>query len=86
MAKNIPEAKCYVTVKNDVSKYIAKGGDVFAVHVVKVDEEVGAKDEVIAVDEDGLVLAVGRAMLSSAEIRSFKIGVAVKVRHGCGES
>ena len=66
--ENIPEAKCFVTVKNDVSKYIAKGGDVFAVHVVKVDNEVGAKDEVIAVDEDGKVLAVGRTMLSSAEI------------------
>jgi uncharacterized protein with predicted RNA binding PUA domain len=82
MAKNTPEAKCFVTVKNDVAQYIAKGGDVFAVHVVKVDDEVGAKDEVIAIDEDGNVLAVGRTVLSSREIRAFKTGVAVKVRHG----
>jgi conserved protein with predicted RNA binding PUA domain len=86
MAKNTPQAKCFVTVKNDVSQYIAKGGDVFAVHVVKVDGEVGAKDEVIAVDEDGNVLAVGRALLSSGEIIAFKTGVAVKVRHGTKES
>ncbi len=86
MVKNTPDAKCFVTVKNDVSEYIAKGGDVFAVHVVKVDDEVGAKDEVIALDENGKVLAVGRAMLSSGEMCAFKTGVAVKVRHGSGES
>jgi uncharacterized protein with predicted RNA binding PUA domain len=51
-----------------------------------VDPEVRAKDEVIAVDEDGRVLAVGRTVLSSAEMLAFKTGVAVKVRHGCKES
>ncbi|MGD6851538.1 MAG: PUA domain-containing protein [Candidatus Bathyarchaeia archaeon] len=86
IAEGIPEAKCFVTVKNDVAQYIAKGGDVFAVHVVAVDDGVGAKDEVIAVDEDRHVLAVGRTLLSSSEIRAFKTGVAVKTRHGSRES
>jgi uncharacterized protein with predicted RNA binding PUA domain len=86
MAERIPEAKCFVTVQNAVAPYIAKGGDVFAVHVVAVDEEVGAKDEVIAVDENRQVLAVGRTLLSSAEIRAFKTGVAVKARHGVNKS
>jgi uncharacterized protein with predicted RNA binding PUA domain len=82
MAENLPNAKCYVTIKNGVSKYIAEGGDVFAVHVVAVDEDVRAKDEVIVLDEDKQVLAVGRTVLSAPEIRAFKTGVAVKVRHG----
>ena len=86
IAETIPEAKCFVTVQNDVAPYIARGGDVFAVHVVKVDEEVGTKDEVIAIDENGQVLAVGRTLLSSGEIRAFKTGVAVKTRHGAKES
>lgn len=86
MADHVPEAKCFVTVKNDVAQYIARGGDVFAVHVVKVDEEIRPKDEVIAIDEDGKVLAVGRTLLSSEEITAFKTGVAVKVRHGSEES
>jgi uncharacterized protein with predicted RNA binding PUA domain len=86
MAENIPFAKCFVTVQNDVAQYIAAGGDVFAVHVVKVDDEIGAKDEVIVLDEDRRVLAVGRAVLSSGEILAFKTGVAVKVRHGSKES
>lgn len=86
VAKNTPQAKCFVTVQNDVSKFIAAGGDVFAIHVVKVDEEVGAKDEAIVLDEDRQVIAVGRAVLSSGEMRAFKTGVAVKVRHGAKES
>jgi Prefoldin, molecular chaperone implicated in de novo protein folding, alpha subunit len=86
MAKNKHLSKCFVTVKNEVSKFIAAGEDVFALHVVKVDEEVRAKDEVIALDEEGNVLAVGRTVLSSEEIKAFKIGVAVKVRHGTNES
>ena len=86
MADKTPFAKCFVTVQNEVSKYIAAGGDVFAVHVVKVDTEVGAKDEVIALDEDGQVLAVGRTVRSSDEMKAFKTGVAVKVRHGTKES
>jgi uncharacterized protein with predicted RNA binding PUA domain len=86
IAAEIPQAKCFVTVKNDVAPYIARGGDVFAVHVVAVDEEIRAKDEVIAVDENRQVLAVGRAVLSAEEIRAFKTGVAVKTRHGSTES
>ncbi len=82
MAENIAFAKCFVTIQNDVSKFIAKGGDVFAVHVVKVDADIRAKEEVIVKDELGNVLAVGRAQLSSAEMTAFKTGVAVKVRHG----
>ena len=85
IAENAGSAKCFVTVQNNVSRFIAEGGDVFAVHVVKADYQIRPKDEVIIVDEDGRVLAVGRSVLSSEEIKSFKVGVAVKVRRGCKE-
>jgi len=85
VAENPDFARCFVTVQNDVSEFIADGGDVFAAHVVNVDEEIHAKDEVIVVDENKRVLAVGRALLSSMEIKAFKTGVAVKVRHGCAK-
>jgi uncharacterized protein with predicted RNA binding PUA domain len=85
IAENAGSAKCFVTVQNNVSRFIAEGGDVFAVHVVKADYQIRPKDEVIIVDEGGRVLAVGRSVLSSEEIKSFKVGVAVKVRRGCKE-
>jgi len=82
ITNNIPEVKCFITVRNDIAPYIARGGDVFAVHVVEVDEEIGAKDEVIVVDENRGLLAVGRTLLASNEIGAFRTGVAVKTRHG----
>jgi len=74
-----------VTVRGDVAKFIAEGGDVFAAHIVSADDEVRARDEVIVLDEEGKVLAVGRAVLSGEEMKAFKRGVAVKVRRGCLE-
>jgi len=82
IVKNAGFARCFVTVRKDVSEFVADGGDVFAAHVVKADDVIRAKDEVIVVDEDNRVLAVGRALLSNSEMKAFKTGVAVKVRHG----
>lgn len=82
---NRKHAKCFVVVQSDVVKFIAEGGDVFAAHVVRADDEVRAKDEVIVLDAENKVLAVGRAVLSGEEMKAFKRGVAVKVRRGCLE-
>lgn len=85
IVENANSAKCLVSVMDDVSKFIAEGGDVFAKHVVKADGDIRPKDEVIVVDEMGEVLAVGRAVLSGEEMITFTRGVAVKVRRGCVE-
>ena len=84
LAKNCPNSHCFVTVRQDIAHFVAEGGDLFAAHVVKVDPEIHAKDEVIILDEAGQVVAVGRAFLSAGEMMAFKTGVAVKVRHGRG--
>ena len=86
LAKNREMFRCFVNVQKDVTEPIISGGDVFAVHVVKADEEVRAQNEVIILDENNQVLAVGRAILSGPEMMVFKVGVAVKVRHGREES
>ncbi|MEM2093370.1 MAG: PUA domain-containing protein [Candidatus Bathyarchaeia archaeon] len=75
-------ARCIVTVKDDASKFIAEGNDVFATNILKADSEIRPKDEVIVVNDEGEVLAVGKAMLSGEEMMIFKCGVAVKVRRG----
>ena len=84
IVRNAESAKCFVTVREDVAKFIAEGGDVFAAHVLAVDDEIRSKDEVVIIDGRREVLAVGRALLSSSEMKAFKTGVAVKIRHGCG--
>jgi len=85
-AKRIVESggsvNCLVRVSDDVVRFIVEGGDVFAKHVIIADEAIRPKDEVIVVDGNNEVLAVGRAVLSGEEMKAFKHGVAVKVRRG----
>lgn len=82
IVENASSARCLVTVRDDVSKFIGEGRSVFAKHVLEADSDIRPKDEVIVVDESGGVLAVGRAVLSGEEMIAFKTGVAVKVRRG----
>lgn len=82
LKQNAHSAQCFVTVRADVAKFAADGGDVFAAHVVKADCNICAKDEVIVLNEANKVIAVGRALLSGMEMCAFRTGVAVKVRHG----
>ena len=82
IVENVDSVKYLVNVKGDVTQFIAKGGDVFAKHVTEAQQAIRPRDEVIVVDENGKVLAVGRAVLSGEEMKAFKHGVAVKVRHG----
>lgn len=81
-ARIVEHIRCVVVVRDDIAKFVADGGDVFAAHVVSVDDDVRARDEVIVTDRTGKVLAVGRAVLSGGEMKAFKRGVAVKVRRG----
>lgn len=85
IVENARWAKCFVSVRDEVVEFIREGRDVFAKHVMEADNEIRSRDEVIVVDDDGVVLAVGRAVLSGGEMKSFNRGVAVKVRRGCME-
>lgn len=83
IARNASSARCLVMVKDEVSKFISEGRDVFSKHIVEADDEIRSKDEVIVIDKNRRVLAVGKALLSAEEMMCFKRGVAVKIRHGC---
>lgn len=71
-----------VSVIDGVEEFIRKGGNVFAKHVRKVDPELRPAEEVMVVDSKDRLLAVGKTFFSASEMLSFKIGIAVKVRHG----
>ncbi len=74
--------KLRVVVLKDVGDFIAMGRSVFAKHVVDVDMDIRANDEVLVVDEDDRLLATGKAVLCAKEMLEFKRGVAVSVRQG----
>ncbi len=74
--------KQWVKVKDEVTQFVQKGGDVFAKHVIDADCEIRPFEEVIVLDKKFRVIAVGKAILSGDEMKVFKKGVAVKVRKG----
>ncbi|MBN1682907.1 pseudouridine synthase [Candidatus Bathyarchaeota archaeon] len=78
----IPNLNYKVIVQNDVSEFISKGRNVFAKHVINAGDNIRPGDETLVLDENQKVIAVGKALLTSDEIKSFKRGVAVKVRRG----
>lgn len=82
LLKIAPKPKLRVVIQEEVSPFIRKGGNVFAKHVLEADYELLPKDEVIIVDNDDNILAIGKAVLNGQEMLSFKRGVAVKVRRG----
>jgi predicted RNA-binding protein (TIGR00451 family) len=74
--------RLWVKVSDDSVPFVERGGDVFAKHVIESDEDIRPGEEVIIIDREGNVIAVGRAVLSGAEMKAFKRGIAVKVRRG----
>ncbi len=74
--------RLWVQVQNDVTDFIADGRSVFAKHVVDCDEEIRPEEEVVVVNSQKEILAVGRAILTGKEMKAFKHGVAVRVRRG----
>ena len=71
-----------VVVLNEIADFIAEGKNVFAKHVVDVDKEIRANDEIIVVNQNDRLLATGKCVLSAIEMLEMNRGVAVSVRQG----
>jgi uncharacterized protein with predicted RNA binding PUA domain len=75
-----------VVICDDAVPFVSKGKTAFAKHVVAVDPELRAGDEVILVDENDEILATGQLLLSPAEAIRMDRGPAVDVRRGIAQS
>lgn len=71
-----------VVVNSDAAPFVAKGKTAFARHVVAVDPDIRAGEEVFVVDDNDNLLATGKAALCASEMLAFKKGIAVDVRNG----
>ncbi|MEE9474302.1 MAG: PUA domain-containing protein, partial [Candidatus Hydrothermarchaeaceae archaeon] len=77
----LPFPRNRVVVSKDAVEFVREGKSVFAKFVADSDPEIRPYQEVIVVDEEDEFLGTGRALLNPEEMRSFKKGVAVKIRH-----
>jgi 7-cyano-7-deazaguanine tRNA-ribosyltransferase len=78
---DLPSPKNRVVVTDDAVEFVLDGKSAFAGFVADADPEIRPYQEVIVVDGKDEFLGTGRALLSAEEMRSFKKGVAVKIRH-----
>ncbi|MBS7607006.1 MAG: PUA domain-containing protein [Candidatus Bathyarchaeia archaeon] len=77
--------RLWVKVSDEAASFVEEGSDVFAKYVVDADPEIRPGEEVIIINNNGEVIAVGKSVLSGMEMKFFSRGVAVKVRRGGGE-
>ena len=71
-----------VVVNQDSEPFTRDGKSVFCQFVVDCDDNIRANDEVLIVNEDDDLLAIGKALLNKREIESFNNGQAIKTRKG----
>ncbi len=74
--------KARVSVQDDAVPFVSAGKSVFSRHIMFADPELMAGDEVLIVDSDDNLIAVGSAMLCGREMMAFSTGMAVSVRKG----
>jgi len=84
--RRIGPPKLRVIVLNEISEFIMKGRNVFCKHVVDIDDNLRPLDEVIVVNQNDELLAIGRLKLPITYIKSFSNGVAINVRKGINKS
>ena len=82
LLKKIKRPRNRVIVQSDVSEYIRRGGDIFAKHIVGPSNSLRPAEEVLATDEEGRLIGVGSVLQSGNDMKHFKRGVAIRIRHG----
>jgi predicted RNA-binding protein (TIGR00451 family) len=84
--KSIPPLKLRAIVMNEISEFIRKGRNVFCKHVIDIDDSLRPSDEIIVVNQENEILAIGKLVIPVPYVRSFKTGIAIKVRKGTPKS
>lgn len=80
LIKSKAYAQNSVVVDQDAVKFVSEGKSVFCKFVKEVGKHVLPSGEVAVLDPAGNVIAVGSARIHGDFMRTFKAGVAVKVR------
>jgi len=82
LLQGMPSPKLRVIVNPDSVEFNRQGKNVFSNFVIDCDPQLVPMDEVMVVDENDALVAIGRMILVRDELVAFKKGLAVKVREG----
>ncbi|MHA1968386.1 MAG: tRNA guanosine(15) transglycosylase TgtA [Candidatus Hodarchaeales archaeon] len=73
--------KLRVIAKEESLSFIMQNKDLLARFVKDVDSEIRCGEEVLITDDNDSFINFGKAVLSAGEMKAFKRGVAVQIRH-----
>lgn len=73
-----------VVAEDDAAAFHREGKNVFARFVQGMDPELRPGDECLVVTPRDDLVACGRVLLTASEVRSFRVGMAARVREGVG--
>jgi len=74
--------KLRTIVLTEISDFIKEGRNVFCKHVVDIDTDLRPMDEVIVVNQDDELLAIGRLKIPARQVKFFQSGIAINIRKG----
>ena len=80
--RSFPAPALRVVVETETAEFNRAGRNVFAKFVVSADPDLRPGDEVLIVDQQDGLVAVGQAFLNPEEMIAFRRGLAVHVREG----
>jgi len=81
LVKLINDMMHKVVVDDEGASLVRKGFDVDCINVSDAYDKIVAGQEVLVVDREHNLVGVGKAVLTGLEMKRFKKGVAVKIRH-----
>jgi predicted RNA-binding protein (TIGR00451 family) len=84
--KNTTPPRLRAIVENDISNFIKRGRNVFCKHVIDIDDSLRPLDEVIVVNQNDELLALGKIKIPVPYIKVFSNGMAINVRKGINKS
>ena len=74
--------KLRTVVQTEISDFIKEGRNVFCKHVVDIDTDLRPMDEVIVVNQEDELLAIGRLKIPAHQVKYFQSGIAINIRKG----
>lgn len=80
--KKTNKPKMRVVVQSDIQDFIKDGKSVFSQHVISVDPALHIGDEVVIVNEEDQLLAIGKMSYPPSYINQKVKGSCIKVRRG----
>jgi 7-cyano-7-deazaguanine tRNA-ribosyltransferase len=81
----VPSPKMRVIIMDDAVPFVSEGKNAFCQFIIDTDPAIRPMEEVIVTDKNDRFVATGRAILTRNEIKSFRKGIAVKIRSGSGD-